>query len=75
MRRTGILRRIDLNFWKPRLEEGLLDPPTGVTLETVTAYLVLLAAGISISVLALVVEIGHRKQSILIENQPSSRSI
>ncbi|XP_023716974.2 probable glutamate receptor [Cryptotermes secundus] len=62
MRRSGILRRIDTNFWTPKLEETLLEPPKGVTFETVMAYFVLLASGILICILILVVEMGCRKR-------------
>jgi hypothetical protein len=62
MRGSGILQRIDNNFWMPKLEEILLDPSKGVTFETVMAYFVLLATGILIRILILVVEIGCQKR-------------
>lgn len=67
IRWSGILRRIDKNFWTPKLEEILLDPPKGVTFETVMAYFMLLATGILICILILVVEIGCRKWWIFIK--------
>jgi hypothetical protein len=61
MRRGGILERIDNNYWPPKLQEILHDPPKSVTLETALMYFVLLGAGILISAALLMVEIRCRK--------------
>jgi hypothetical protein len=62
MRRTGILQRINSNYRPPEWEEILQDAPMSVTLETVSAYFVLLAAGILTSAMLLMVEIQCRKR-------------
>jgi hypothetical protein len=61
-RKAGILQRIDNNYWRGKPEEILLDPPVSVTLETVSVYFVLLAAGMLISAVLLTVEIRCRKR-------------
>jgi sensor c-di-GMP phosphodiesterase-like protein len=62
MRRAGILKRIDNNYWTPKLEEILRDSPKAVTSETVMAYFMFLAAGILVSILILMMEIRYRKR-------------
>jgi len=61
-RKAGILQRIDNNYWLRKKEEILQDSPVSVTLETVSVYFVLLAAGILISAVFLTVEIRRRKR-------------
>jgi hypothetical protein len=60
MKRTGILTRIEGNAWPPKYSEILEDPPSSVTLETVTVFFVILLAGVMTSVFVLAVEFGIR---------------
>jgi hypothetical protein len=61
MKRTGILRRIEHNAWPPKYTEILQDPPSGVTLETVSVFFIVLLTGVVTSVFVLVVELGLQK--------------
>ncbi|PSN40519.1 Ionotropic receptor 160 [Blattella germanica] len=61
IRRSGILDRIERSSWPPKYEEILLDPPSSVSLETVTIFLIVLAIGILSAVAVLFLEIAAYK--------------
>jgi hypothetical protein len=61
MKRTGILKRTEENAWPPQYIEALEEPPSSVTLATVTVFFVVLLVGVLTSVLLLVIESGLRK--------------
>jgi hypothetical protein len=60
MKRTGILTRIEDKAWPPKYIEILQEPPSSVTLETVSVFFVILLAGIMASVFVLAAEFGVR---------------
>lgn len=60
IKRTGILTRIEDNAWPQKYSEILEEPPSSVTLETVTVFFVILLTGVIASVFVLAVEFGIR---------------
>jgi hypothetical protein len=62
LRKVGILQRINNNYSLRIPEDILQESPISVTIETVSVYFVLLAAGILISTVLLTVEIRRRRR-------------
>jgi hypothetical protein len=56
MRRTGILNRIRRNAWLQDLDDDLEVTPAGTTLDTVTVFHFILAAGLLLSIILLALE-------------------
>jgi hypothetical protein len=58
LKRTGILTRIEDKAWPPKYSEILQEPPSSVTLETVSVFFFILLTGLMASVFILAVEFG-----------------
>ncbi|XP_069696058.1 glutamate receptor U1-like [Periplaneta americana] len=56
IKETGIVKRITEIVWPPKYEEITEEPPSSVTLQTVTVFFILLLSGIGMCVLIFVVE-------------------
>jgi hypothetical protein len=57
MKRSGLLKRIDKQIWPDETAEAVHQSERNVTLRTVAIFLLILSAGVFISIVVLLMEI------------------